>query len=632
MGSSASRARLRSSAAPSAHAESAVTPTSHSECSTCRDGVGSDTAHDIWWIPGERELPRRLLDLRRMCVIETAALCDVCASGVRYAFVSHVWGPVTTYLQCHDLGITGAATWPLPVSTPGKISSMLGTLAPLAREADIRYLWLDLLCIAQAPVGRIDPAQRDGNAPDTTPSRESGSSVSVSKQDVPTAWSGGAQSAAMSESASLRDRSIQAPLAPFFLRNAALAYLWLEGPLPSLALPELARLHGRIRHVFPPESHASLEVSFAELDVPAHLHDAILQVGQLLQEVSHDPWFTRVWTLQEGSLPHHRVMVSPAAGQCDAEKLLELAQAIRGLICSPARPGDGLRADLAALDGESIYWLGVALSRGAARLSVSNALWSTHHRDTTVLHDRVVAMLGLLDLGTMPVFGPDFYQKLSPQDCLCDVFECVRGHMLSSLLNFRGARGESGRYPFLPSIDPEDAVVLPSDDYVWAPCRLDMLQRRLHANGLASCGGTMQYVSPLPAVPSKALQESLLQAAIPSALIEYAFMQYDVIRHYTRTAGVVFGACEVALRGLTAIAWWATDEIIDPADLRDPDLQLHVIAWHRRAHGMFAAVLHVPADRAGRRVIAAGSALLDVAFEDGASFQGVALDVIAVAA
>jgi hypothetical protein len=87
--------------------------------------------------------PIRLLDIKTMRVeMYTNIHESVKRDG--YACISHVWGEQKGYSP-EELGITGDVNWKIPLSHPKKLQR----IKKAVQDHDMRYCWLDLVCIPQ---------------------------------------------------------------------------------------------------------------------------------------------------------------------------------------------------------------------------------------------------------------------------------------------------------------------------------------------------------------------------------------------------------------------------------------------------------------------------------------------------
>ncbi|KAK4950708.1 hypothetical protein LTR10_010701 [Elasticomyces elasticus] len=86
----------------------------------------------------------RVIDIETRSVVEAP-------SGCEYATLSYVWGGPQLVASAHDLA---RLPWFLP--SPSALSETINDSITVASRLDIRYLWVNALCIAQTPTVNED--------------------------------------------------------------------------------------------------------------------------------------------------------------------------------------------------------------------------------------------------------------------------------------------------------------------------------------------------------------------------------------------------------------------------------------------------------------------------------------------
>lgn len=291
--------------------------------------------------------PKRLFDVSLMkTVMYEDVIDDVKRGG--YACVSHVWGDQQLY-PATELGIKGV-DWEIPLSNPSKISRLVDAM----KEYEMKYCWFDILCMPQDKQGEINeeiPLMGD---------YYSGAKITFVLSDKRYEIS--------EEFGRWYDTAL----------NATDEFILEQTSILS-ATGQIAQLKKRFMRVLDDPTITSISGNMDDLP---RSHDLLY--------IEMEPWFQRVWTLQETILSETLIIVDKEGYYLDLTQIFNRIEHLSNLHTEY----------LYVIFGESIQMLMPLISlihrHKDKTLDLASVLSHSAKRECNKIHDKIYGALGLL--------------------------------------------------------------------------------------------------------------------------------------------------------------------------------------------------------------------------------------------
>ncbi|KAI9370381.1 heterokaryon incompatibility protein-domain-containing protein [Aspergillus egyptiacus] len=289
-------------------------------------------------------LPKRLYNVVERRLYQAAEL----PQGVRYAAISHVWGPNVASIDGFKYGVP----WAIPITNESKLEWIFEAVRVVLGE---RYIWMDVLCLDQG-----DRAARETEIGDMGKYYRYATGCFV------------------------------------MLDNAYRDCAWGEILSP---LEEINGLFKQDQYGMPQTGGADVFGRGAALTTDdMGEHDSLPWI-QRIRKIEKASWFQRVWTLQEAVLSKNLLLCTPERHMTTFATLLmtvSISENMMGSLFSVGAESQGFSLLLELQQSETYKILKLRQLHLKGHIGFWTLAQAVRSRACTLENDRVLGVLGML--------------------------------------------------------------------------------------------------------------------------------------------------------------------------------------------------------------------------------------------